>query len=30
VHALSDAAHRQGGKRTAVHGYVRYSEPTSK
>jgi alkylhydroperoxidase family enzyme len=23
VHALSDEAHRQGGKRTAVHGYVR-------
>jgi alkylhydroperoxidase family enzyme len=23
VHALSDAAHRQGGKRTAAHGYVR-------
>lgn len=21
VHALSDEAHRQGGKRTAVHGY---------
>ena len=27
VHALSDEAHRQGGKRTAAHGYVRYSEP---
>ena len=23
VHALSDEAHRVGGKRTAVHGYVR-------
>jgi len=23
VHALSDDAHRAGGKRTAVHGYVR-------
>ena len=23
VHALSDAAHREGGKRSAVHGYVR-------
>jgi alkylhydroperoxidase family enzyme len=23
VHALSDEAHRQGGKRTARHGYVR-------
>ena len=23
VHALSDEAHRQGGKRTAAHGYVR-------
>ena len=23
VHALSDDAHRQGGKRSAVHGYVR-------
>ena len=23
VHALSDEAHRLGGKRTAVHGYVR-------
>ena len=23
VHALSDEAHRQGGKRMAVHGYVR-------
>ncbi|SPE36602.1 conserved hypothetical protein [Candidatus Sulfopaludibacter sp. SbA6] len=30
VHALSDEAHRQGGKRTAVHGYVRYSEPGAK
>jgi alkylhydroperoxidase family enzyme len=28
VHALSDEAHRQGGKRTAEHGYVR--EPSSK
>lgn len=25
VHALSDEAHRQGGKRTAEHGYVRES-----
>jgi hypothetical protein len=23
VHALSDEAHRQGGKRSAQHGYVR-------
>ena len=23
VHALSDEAHREGGKRTAKHGYVR-------
>jgi hypothetical protein len=23
VHALSDGAHRQGGKRTAAHGYAR-------
>ena len=23
VHALSDEGHRQGGKRTAAHGYVR-------
>ena len=23
VHALSDAAHREGGKRMAAHGYVR-------
>jgi alkylhydroperoxidase family enzyme len=23
VHALSDDAHRQGGKRSAIHGYVR-------
>ena len=23
VHALSDDAHRQGGKRSAAHGYVR-------
>ena len=23
VHALSDDAHREGGKRSAVHGYVR-------
>ena len=23
VHAMSDAAHREGGKRTALHGYVR-------
>jgi len=23
VHALSDEAHREGGKRSAVHGYVR-------
>lgn len=23
VHALSDEAHREGGKRTAQHGYVR-------
>jgi alkylhydroperoxidase family enzyme len=23
VHALSDEAHREGGKRTATHGYVR-------
>jgi alkylhydroperoxidase family enzyme len=30
VHALSDEAHRQGGKRTAAHGYVRYSQPEAK
>lgn len=23
VHAMSEEAHREGGKRTAVHGYVR-------
>jgi len=23
VHALSEQAHREGGKRTALHGYVR-------
>jgi alkylhydroperoxidase family enzyme len=23
VHALSDQAHREGGKRSAIHGYVR-------
>jgi hypothetical protein len=23
VHAMSDEAHREGGKRTALHGYVR-------
>jgi len=23
VHALSDEAHRAGGKRSAIHGYVR-------
>ena len=23
VHALSDEAHREGGKRTAAHGYIR-------
>lgn len=23
VHALSDEAHREGGKRTAAHGYAR-------
>ena len=23
VHALSDAAHREGGKRTAANGYIR-------
>lgn len=23
VHALSDEAHREGGKRTALHGYAR-------
>jgi alkylhydroperoxidase family enzyme len=23
VHALSDDAHREGGKRTAIHGYAR-------
>src|SRR5438132_1708123 len=30
VHALSDEAHRQGGKRTAAHGYVRHSQPGAK
>lgn len=23
VHALSDEAHREGGRRTAAHGYIR-------
>jgi alkylhydroperoxidase family enzyme len=23
VHAMSEAAHREGGRRTALHGYVR-------
>jgi hypothetical protein len=23
VHAMSEAAHREGGKRSAMHGYVR-------
>ena len=23
VHAMSDAAHREGGKRSAIHGYAR-------
>ena len=23
VHALSDESHREGGKRSAIHGYVR-------
>ena len=23
VHAMSDEAHREGGRRTALHGYVR-------
>lgn len=23
VHALSDEAHREGGKRSAIHGYIR-------
>ncbi len=23
VHAMSEEAHREGGKRTAVHGYIR-------
>jgi alkylhydroperoxidase family enzyme len=27
VHAMSDEAHRQGGKRSAIHGYSRSSQP---
>ncbi len=27
VHALSDEAHREGGKRTATHGYSRTKTP---
>ena len=29
VHAMSDEAHRLGGKRSAVHGYSRSSQPVS-
>ncbi len=27
VHAMSDAAHAAGGKRSAIHGYSRSSQP---
>lgn len=27
VHAMSDAAHRAGAKRSAIHGYTRSSQP---
>ena len=27
IHALSDEAHRMGGKRSAIHGYSRSSQP---
>ena len=27
VHAMSDAAHRAGAKRSAIHGYSRTSQP---
>lgn len=27
VHPMSDEAHRQGGKRSAIHGYSRSSQP---
>ena len=27
VHAMSDEAHRAGGKRSAIHGYSRTSQP---
>jgi hypothetical protein len=27
VHAMSDEAHRQGAKRSAIHGYSRSSQP---
>ncbi len=27
VHPMSDTAHRQGAKRSAVHGYARSSQP---
>jgi hypothetical protein len=29
VHAMSDEAHRLGGKRSAMHGYSRSSQPLS-
>ena len=29
VHAMSDEAHRLGGKRSAMHGYSRSSQPVS-
>ena len=30
VHAMSDAAHRAGAKRSAIHGYSRSSQPPPK
>lgn len=30
VHAMSDEAHRAGGKRSATHGYSRSSQPLPK
>jgi hypothetical protein len=29
VHAMSDAAHRAGAKRSAIHGYSRTSQPVT-
>ncbi len=30
VHAMSDAAHRAGAKRSAIHGYSRSAQPSPK